>query len=51
VRRVPYLARHLVAGRGNRKILGELCRIEREHLADGTLTATGFRLTAKEDVI
>ncbi len=46
VRRVPYLARHLLAGRGNRKILGELCRIEREHLADGTLPATGFRLTA-----
>jgi SAM-dependent methyltransferase len=46
VRRVPYLARHLLAGRGNRKILGELCRIEREHLADGTLSATGFRLTA-----
>jgi SAM-dependent methyltransferase len=46
VQRVPYLARHLLAGRGNRKILGELCRIEREHLADGTLSATGFRLTA-----
>jgi SAM-dependent methyltransferase len=46
VRRVPYLARHLLAGRGNEKILGELCRIEREHLADGTLPATGFRLTA-----
>jgi SAM-dependent methyltransferase len=46
VRRVPYLARHLLAGRGSPKILGELCRIEREHLADGTLSATGFRLTA-----
>ncbi len=46
VRRVPYLARHLLAGRGNRQILAELCRIEREHLADGTLSATGFRLTA-----
>jgi SAM-dependent methyltransferase len=46
VRRVPYLARHLLAGRGNQTILGELCRIEREHLADGTLSATGFRLTA-----
>ena len=46
VRRVPYLARHLLAGRGNQKILAELCRIEREHLADGTLRATGFRLTA-----
>ena len=46
VQRVPYLARHLLAGRGNRKILAELCRIEREHLADGTLQATGFRLTA-----
>ncbi len=44
--RVPYLARHLLAGRGNGRILGELCRIEREHLADGTLPATGFRLTA-----
>ena len=49
VRRVPYLARHLLAGRGNRKILCELCRIEREHLADGTLSATGFRLTATKD--
>ena len=50
VRRVPYLARHLLAGRGNRKILAELCRIEREHLADGTLRATGFRLTATRHV-
>ena len=47
IRRVPYLARHLLAGRGNQTILGELCRIEREHLADGTLSATGFRLTAR----
>lgn len=46
VRRVPYLARHLLAGQGNQKILDELCRIEREHLADGTMPATGFRLTA-----
>ncbi len=46
VRQVPYLARHLLAGRGTRRILAELSRIEREHLADGTLTATGFRLTA-----
>ena len=46
VRRVPYLARHLRAGRGTQKILAELCRIEREHLADSTLSATGFRLTA-----
>jgi SAM-dependent methyltransferase len=46
VRRVPYLARHLLAGQGNQNILGELCRIEREHLADGTLPATGFRLAA-----
>ena len=46
VRRVPYLARHVLAGRGNVKILGELCRVEREHIADGTLPATGFRLTA-----
>ncbi len=49
VQRLPYLARHLLAGRGNRKILGELCRIEREHLADGTLSATGFRLTAAKE--
>jgi SAM-dependent methyltransferase len=49
VRRVPYLARHLLAGRGNRKVLGELCRIEREHLADDTLSATGFRLTAAKE--
>jgi hypothetical protein len=48
VRRVPYLARHLLAGRGNRKVLAELCRIEREHLADATLAATGFRLTARK---
>jgi SAM-dependent methyltransferase len=48
VRRVPYLARHLLAGRGNQRILAELCRIEREHIADGTLSATGFRLTARK---
>ncbi len=47
VRRVPYLARHLLAGHGSRQILAELCRIESEHLADGTLSATGFRLTAR----
>jgi hypothetical protein len=46
VQRGPYLARHLLGGRGNREILAELCRIEREHLADGTLSATGLRLTA-----
>lgn len=51
VRRVPYLARRLLAGRGNRKILSELCRIEREHLADGTLSATGFRLTATKPLL
>lgn len=50
VRQVPYLARHLLAGCGNRKILAELCRIEREHLADGTLRATGFRLAATRHV-
>ena len=50
VRRVPYLARHLLAGGGSQKILAELCRIEREHLADGTLQATGFRLTATRHV-
>ncbi len=49
VRRVPYLARHLLAGRGDRRILAELCRVEREHLADGTLVATGFRLTARKN--
>ncbi len=48
VRRVPYLARHLLAGRGSPEILAELCRIEREHLAAGTLSATGFRLTARK---
>lgn len=47
--RVPYLARHLLAGHGDRKILAELCRIEREHLADGSLAATGFRLTARKN--
>jgi SAM-dependent methyltransferase len=50
VRRVPYLARHLLAGRGSRQVLAELCRIEREHLADGTLPATGFRLTARKAI-
>ncbi len=49
VRRVPYLARHLLAGRDNHQILAELCRIEREHLADGTLAATGFQLTARKN--
>lgn len=49
VRRMPYLARHLLAGRGNRQILAELCRIEREHILDGTLAATGFRLTARKN--
>lgn len=48
VRRVPYLARHLLAGRGSRQLLAELCRIEREHIADGTLAPTGFRLTARK---
>lgn len=50
VRRVPFLARHVLAGRGTAKILGELCRVEREHIADGTLPATGFRLTATKSV-
>lgn len=49
VRRGPYLARHLLAGRGNQEFLAELRRIEREHLADGTLSATGFRLTARNN--
>lgn len=41
VRRVPCLARRLLAGRGNQQILAELCRIEREHLADGTRRPPG----------
>jgi hypothetical protein len=48
VRRVPYLARHLVPGRDNPRVFAELARIEREHLADGTLSATGFRLAARK---
>ncbi len=48
VHRVPYLARHLLAGRDNPRVLAELCRIEREHLADGSVSATGFRLTARK---
>jgi SAM-dependent methyltransferase len=47
VRPVPFLARHLVAGRDNPQVLAELRRIEREHLADGTLPAIGFHLTAR----
>lgn len=46
VRRVPYLARHMLAGCGSGRLLAELCRVEREHIADGTLAPTGFRLTA-----
>jgi SAM-dependent methyltransferase len=45
---VPYLARHLLAGRDSPRMLAELRRIERERLADGTLSATGFRLTARK---
>lgn len=47
VRRVPYLAHHLVDGKAHPRVFTELRRIERDHLADGTLTATGFRLTAR----
>lgn len=46
VRRVPYLARHLVSRQAHPAVFAELSRIERDHIADGTLTATGFRLTA-----
>lgn len=47
LRRVPYLARHLVNQQAYPAVFAELSRIEREHIADGTLTATGFRLTAR----
>jgi SAM-dependent methyltransferase len=46
--RVPFLARHLLAGRDNPLVFAELCRVEHEHLADGSLQATGFRLTARK---
>lgn len=48
IQRVPFLARHLVNERSNRRVFAELRRVERERLADGTLSATGFRLTAKK---
>jgi SAM-dependent methyltransferase len=47
---VPYLARHLLAGRDTPRVFAELARIECEHLADGTVSATGFRLTARKDL-
>lgn len=48
VRRVPYLARHLVSRQAHPAVFAALSRIERDHIADGTLTATGFRLTARQ---
>jgi len=47
VRRVPYLARHLVDQRAHPQVYAALSRIEREHIADGTLLAIGFHLTAR----
>lgn len=41
VQRVPYLSRHLVSGQAHPAVLTELSRIEHEHIADGTLMATG----------
>lgn len=46
---VPYLARHLADPSAHPEVFAELDRIEREHLADGTLSATGFHLTARKD--
>lgn len=48
VRRVPYLSRHLVSGQAHPAVFAELSRIEHEHIADGTLTATGFRIIAQQ---
>lgn len=44
--RVPYLARHLVSQQAHPAVFAELSRIERGRIADGTLTATGFRIIA-----
>ena len=44
--RVPYLARHLVSRQAHPAVFAELSRIERRRIADGTLTATGFRVIA-----
>lgn len=48
VRRVPYLARHLVGRQAHPAVFAELSRIERDHIADGTLAATGFRMIARQ---
>lgn len=48
VRRVPYLARHLVNQQAHPAVFAELSRIEREHIADGTLPAIGFRIIARQ---
>lgn len=45
---VPFLARHLMAGHDNPRLFAELRRVEREYLADGLLSATGFRLFARK---
>lgn len=50
VRRVPYLARHLVSQRAHPAVFAELSRIERGHITDGTLTATGVRIIARRAV-
>jgi len=47
VRRVPYLARHLVNRRAHPAVFAELSRIERDHITDGSLAATGFRVIAR----
>jgi SAM-dependent methyltransferase len=47
VHRVPYLSYYLASELGNEQIAGELHRIEHEKVTDGTLPATGFRLTAR----
>ena len=44
LRRVPYLVRHLVSQQAHPAVFAELSRIERGRIADGTLTATGFRI-------
>ncbi len=48
VQPVPFLARHLLAGHENQRVFAELHRIERRCVADGTLSATGFRLIARK---
>ena len=46
LRRVPYLARHLVNQEAHPAVFAELSRIERGRITDGTLSATGFRVIA-----